>query len=102
MGLMTKLTDTILLDNGFEINSKKSEMLTQISKFKYYERYPDEKCKYKIDVAFGVSNFIGRDWYVHVDNEDYETIGTISIDTIEQFNTFMTLLGSNFKLFLNN
>lgn len=39
------------------------------------------------------SNMIGRDWYVHVDNWDFETIGGLSIKYVWQLEEFLKLLG---------
>ena len=44
------------------------------------------------------SNTVGRDWFVHVDNDVCMTCGSLDVQTIEQFNTFMNLLDINFQL----
>ena len=38
------------------------------------------------------SNMIGRDWYVHVDNEDLQTIGGMSVQYTWQLKSLLNLL----------
>lgn len=40
----------------------------------------------------------GRDWTVHVDNCDRDTVAIVNIQTIEHFNKVMELLDIQFKL----
>lgn len=47
-----------------------------------------------------LSNMIGRDWSVHVDNCDYQTIASCDIQTVEQFNAVMELLEIEYRLSL--
>lgn len=44
------------------------------------------------------SNMVDRDWNVHVDNEDFQSIGSANIQTVEQFNQLMNLLDIEFKI----
>lgn len=44
------------------------------------------------------SNHISREWYCHIDNEDFETIAGVSIDTIEQFNDLMKLMDIDYRI----
>lgn len=45
-----------------------------------------------------LSNMIGRDWCVHVDNNVFCTIGSCDIQTVEHFNDFMKVLEIDYKL----
>lgn len=37
-------------------------------------------------------------WYVHIDNADFESIGSADLDTVEEFNALMFALKLKFRL----
>lgn len=53
--------------------------------------------KYHLELS-PYSNMIGRDWNVHVDNCDFESIGSCCIQNIKQFNDFMKILEIPYEL----
>ena len=89
-----KITEKILLNNGFSKSDK-------CHYFDYCEYYKEITAKsgepHYIRISEG-SNTIGRDWWIHVDNDTRMTCGSIDLDTVEHFNTFMDLLDLDVKL----
>lgn len=71
----------------------------------YFQNYPD---LYVIDVYDAnlayyisikdISNTVNRNWNVHIDNKDFETIASVDIETVEHFNMLMKLMDINFRL----
>lgn len=87
------LSEKIFLRNGF-----KEEMDT------FFQELVPFSCSITVDNKFhivalkGCSNYIERDWTIHVDNVDMDTIGNVDIATLEQFNKFMEILDIEFQL----
>lgn len=86
------ITDDILLKNGFEHNIYVSNLYTH----KSYTLYIDND-SIKIDMIYKWTNN-NANWYMHIDNDRCETIGSADIDYIWQFNLMMQIFNSNFKL----
>jgi hypothetical protein len=49
-------------------------------------------------MQLGVSNMVGRDWSIHIDDNNHNSIGGADIETVEQFNLCMKLFEINFRL----
>ena len=90
---MMKITEEILLNNKFERTS-----IDYVSIFNRVVYNEMGAVKYSIDMRKGLSNMFGRDWVCHLDNDFFETIGSVDIDTVEQFNMFMELMEVPYKL----
>lgn len=91
---MKKISKQILLNNGFTyIDKTCNEGLGN-----YWNEYIiDVDSSYIISVK-DISNMINRNWNVHIDNKNYETIASVDIDTVEHFNMLMKLMDINFTL----
>ena len=88
------ITSDILLKNGFETNIfVSSDEFT----YKSYTLWTKDKEPLKIDMIYKHTNN-GSNWYMHIDNNYCETIGSADIDYIEQFNLMMKVFNSNFNL----
>ncbi len=90
-----EITEEILLKNGFE--KKYCELTDQywLEKLVEYKDYPDRTFFLEIS---DTTNMIGRKWYVHVDNDDCCTVGSVEFNTTTQFNAFMDILDIGFKM----
>ena len=98
------ITEDILINNGFEFledETKKLEKcvkeLFNIDHYVKYQLHTNDEHPIIIDIDNGWNNS-GRKWSVHLDNEDYETIGYADINTVWQFNTLMKIFDSKFRL----
>lgn len=90
-----KVTEKILLDNGFD------KRYCDITKKDWYEKSVPVKGEPNRPVFLDISNnsnMPDREWYVHVDDDYRCTIGCVDFDTTKQFNTFMGVLDIDFKL----
>lgn len=87
-----KITDDILTANGCE--ARFGDFLDCTV---YGKHINNDSGEFDLELS-KLSNMVGRDWYVHVDNKDFQTIGGCSVDTIEHFNDFMDVLGIDYKL----
>lgn len=90
-----EITEEILLKNGFE--KKYCELTDQywLEKHVEYKDNPDRTFFLEIS---DTTNMIGRKWYVHVDNDDCCTVGSVEFNTTTQFNAFMDILDIGFKM----
>lgn len=91
---MKKISKQILLNNGFTYIDKTCNEYLGNS---WDEYVIDVDSLYAISVK-DISNMIDRNWNVHIDNKNYETIASVDIDTVEHFNMLMKLMDINFKL----
>ena len=88
-----KITEDILLNNGFHKYEK------QLRDYMDWDEYILVINDYEFFINVrNISNMVGRDWSVHVDNSNADSIGIVDIDTVEHFNDFMALLDIDFKL----
>ena len=101
----TKIDEDILEANGFEDKTwdKEKEFWNNqgIKDFSTWHKDTsdiDGDNYIIIDMNKGVVNKIDAIWGVHIDNEICETIGSIDLSNIWQFNMFMEILGSKFRL----
>ncbi len=87
------------------------EVSNDHSKKKYYEPIPInpeilEKNRIRWDNHFGsyvsedrrmtidcFSNMIGREWHCHIDNEDFESIGSADIQNVHELQHLLLLCG---------
>lgn len=83
------LTKEMLLKNGYGVEHEGTEMESLISE--------DRRITLNANELF-LNSY--NTWYVHIDNEDMETIGTCELTYVHQFQNFLNLLGvdNNFKL----
>ena len=98
----TQITEEILLNAGFEylenesINSWQKQLYEQTN-YKVFCKWTDDECPIKLDIDNGLNNR-GTEWYLHIDNDVCETIGSADINTVWEFNTLMEVFGSKFRL----
>lgn len=91
---MKKISKQILLNNGFTYIDKTCNECLGNS---WDEYVIDVDSLYAISVK-DISNMIDRNWNVHIDNKDWETIASVDIETVEHFNILMGLMDINFRL----
>jgi len=106
MNKYKNITEDILLKAGF-INITMKEMSDYYKQTYNQDNYSawrilttkdikDPNCL-KLDIDNGLTNS-GRQWHLHIDNNDCESIGSADIDTIWQFNKLMEIFDSKFRL----
>ncbi len=74
------ITPEILLKNGFKKKNKNSIHVLFVSE--------DRRI-----IINEMSNTIGRDWYCHIDNEDFESIGSADIQNVHELQHLLRLCG---------
>ena len=98
-----KITKEILLNNGFkevykeELWKNTYKDFYGVDDFFMAELWTEDESPIKIDMRNKITNN-GTEWYMHLDNEDCETIGSADIDYIWQFNKMMEIFNSKFRL----
>jgi hypothetical protein len=98
-----KITKDILLNNGFkevyeeELWKNALKDFYGIDDFFVAELWTEDESPIKIDMRYKITNN-EAEWYMHLDNEDCETIGSADIDYIWQFNKMMEIFNSKFRL----
>ena len=97
------ITPEILKSNGFEditsVHEREYYNSTYgITDYCSFRKWTDEgHSSIKLDISHRVTNN-NAEWNLHIDNCDCDTIGSMDIDYVWQFNALMTILGSNFRL----
>lgn len=99
------ITQELLIDNGFvEVTDEIIEKVALdngVPEYKIFSfdtrKYDGDKNYLSIQISNGLTN-CNRQWYVHIDNSDMETIGSADIDTVEQFNLLMQIFDTKFRL----
>lgn len=80
IGLLPEpITEKWLEENGYRLDT------TSMFSSWYSEDRRIELSRY--------SNMVNRNWYVHVDNSDFQTIGALSVQEVWQLKAFLELLG---------
>lgn len=44
------------------------------------------------------SNTIGRDWHVHIDNCDFQSVGSCDVQTFDHINKFLKILDFDYEV----
>lgn len=93
------ITTDILEKAVFEDITTGFERKYYMEKFSiYYIAYrmwtPDGKLK--LDIDNGPTN--DYEWNLHIDNDACESLGNVSISTVEQFNLMMKVFENKFKI----
>lgn len=102
--MKTKITEDILEKSGFELMKAETDLITKyqesynISNYKSYRLWTNDKHPLKIDIDNGWNNRIDAEWSIHIDNDACETIGYADVCSVEEFNIFMKVFDSKFKL----
>jgi len=101
------ITEDILICAGFEYLENESNICKEyerntygIEDYKVFRKWIDDNDPanvLKLDIDNGWNNR-GTGWHMHIDNNACETIGSVDIDTVWQFNTLMQVFGSKFRL----
>lgn len=107
------LTDDILINNGFSISKPLDEKLNEKYKEIFGEDYHELEMfyqakassvndhTYKFDFKYGLSNSHLGNWTLHIDNAFFESVGSIDLGTVEQFNALMQIIECDFRLKTN-
>ena len=97
-----KITVEMLEANGFERDAIHERLINEAG---IPEGMPEYSCfeknvgnKYFIQMQLGVSNMAGRNWSIHIDDSNHNSICGADIETVEHFNLCMKLFEINFKL----
>lgn len=100
----TQITEEILIDAGFEYLEKESSLTQDYqnelygkNNYKVFRKWTNDSSPLKLDIDNRVNNR-GTEWYLHIDNDHCESIGSADIDNIWEFNTLMEVFGSKFRL----
>ena len=103
------ITEDILTNAGFvEVEDSEAYRLLKdfekteygvdnFKKFKISTKYKDSNNSIVITIDNGFNN-AATNWYVYIDNNRCENVGSACIDTVWQFNTLMEIYGSKFRL----
>lgn len=97
------ITKEILLENGFEAKQEPMVSLADTHFigerfFKRVQKKGNKEYFFTIDLDNNYSNSIDRDWNLHIDNNDMQSVCGCDIQTTEHFNTLMELMEIDFKL----
>ena len=93
------ITSDILEKAGFEDITTDFERKYYMEKFNiYYIAYRmwTTDGKLKLDIDNGPTN--DYEWNLHIDNDACESLGNVSISTVEQFNLMMKVFENKFKI----
>lgn len=100
----TIITEDILINAGFEYLERESNLTQDYQNqlygkdnYKVFRKWTNDESKLKLDIDNGVNNR-GTEWYLHIDNDHCETIGSADINTVYEFNLLMEVFGSKFRL----
>ena len=98
----TIINEDILINAGFEYLERESIILDfnnpeLHSNYKVFRKWTDDDSPLKLDIDNGINNR-GTEWYLHIDNDHCETIGSADINTVYEFNLLMEVFGSKFRL----
>ncbi len=100
----TQITEELLIDNGFEYLEKESSLTQDYQNelygkdnYKVFRKWTNDSSPLKLDIDNRVNNR-GTEWYLHIDNDHCESIGSADIDNIWEFNMLMEVFGSKFRL----
>ena len=89
---MEEVTKELLIKNGFKETNIHDIM-------PHFELWTDDKPAWKLDVHLHeVYNNTMKEHYVHIDNDACESLGNVSISTVEQFNLMMKVFENKFKI----
>lgn len=75
------ITEEWLLKNGFE----KVEILGSV----FYQKWLSDA---KLEMYYGETNMRGRNWYLHIDNADCNTIARVAIQYVHQFQDMLNIM----------
>lgn len=94
------ISKDLLLLNGFE-ECKYFPNVPEEKDDVYFRIWTGDAHSYKIDVDDGHNGMYinsDNDWIVHIDNSSCSTVGHVELTTVEQFNKFMEVINSCFRL----
>ena len=93
-----KITAEMLEANGFERNTMQESFMHRsgIPEYSCFEKNIGNK--FFLQMQLGISNMAGRDWSIHIDDSNRNSICGADIETVEHFNLCMKLFEINFKL----
>lgn len=87
------LSKKILLENGFA----EHELIEGLPQYNVFWKWTNDG--YKIDVHLDSEfNNTFKLHNVHIDNNVCSSVGSLELDTVEQFNLLMEALGTTFRL----
>ena len=100
------ITEELLIKAGFEYLEHESNIGKEFEKetygiedYKIFRKWTEDEHPIKLDIDNGWNNRFGTDgWYLHIDNDACETIGSADISNVWEFNTLMQVFGSKFRL----
>lgn len=81
-----EVTEEFILKNGFE--KGESMVIEEETCTSYNLQFKDTF----IDVTYGISNSIYRNWYCHIDNCDRQTIGGFDFQYVHEFQNGIRLI----------
>lgn len=93
---MNILTEQWLINNDFvlleDINDDEYNL-----HYKSYEKYIQSNISVNVTIRLNMSNTIGRDYSVHIDNADFCSIFNADIQTIEHLNKAMEFIDCDYR-----
>lgn len=84
------ISEKWLIDQGFEIDELKGEDYL----YKYYKKDIDNV---HLTINNNFSNTVNRDFFIHIDNADFESIFSADIQTIEHINKALEFIDCKFR-----
>ena len=100
----TIITEELLIDNGFEYLERESNLTQDYQNqlygkdnYKVFRKWTNDSSPLKLDIDNGVNNR-GTEWYLHIDNDHCESIGSADINNVWEFNILMEVFESKFRL----
>lgn len=93
---MNILTEQWLIDNDFVLTEDINDVEYNLH-YKSYEKYIESNISVNVTVRLNMSNSIGREHSVHIDNSDFCSIFNADIQTIEHLNKAMEFIDCDYR-----
>lgn len=98
---VTNITSNILSEAGFVKDDEDTKILeSMVDDYESWSKIVNigNDNFVKIDLSYGLTNSLNNNWNCHVDNNVYESIASIDLNTIWEFNELMDLMKIPFRL----
>lgn len=98
---ITNITSGILSEAGFVKDDEDTKILeSMVDDYESWSKIVNigYDAFVKIDLSYGLTNSLNNNWNCHVDNNVYESIASVDLNTIWEFNELMDLMKIPFKL----
>ena len=85
------LSGDLLERCGFKVTEKYTKQTGGVA----YMTWSSQLGAFGLDITVGLSNTVGRDWSIHIDNADHQTVASCDIAYVHQAQQLARLVGSD-------